>query len=222
MNNQEIIRIIVVIGFLALSLAIHEAAHAWTAYRCGDTTARDLGRMTLNPIVHIDLFWTILLPAFLYLSGGILFGGAKPVPVVPSRLRRPSRDMMFVALAGPISNLLLAVLFTVLYKLSTDVMGMPHNARERTLLPDALYMGVNLNVLLAVFNMIPIPPLDGSRVLAHFLPDGLRDSYVRLEQVGMLIVFAVIFWVRPVNRALFDVMYWVQTQLNILTGGSWA
>ena len=107
-----------VITFLVISLGFHEAAHAWVALRCGDPTARDLGRITLNPIVHIDPFMTIILPVMLYVmsSGQFIFGGAKPVPVSYHRLRKPLRDMMFVALAGPITNFLLAIVFVLAWK----------------------------------------------------------------------------------------------------------
>ena len=109
------ITLVFVISFLVISLGIHEAAHAWVAAMRGDTTARDLGRMTLNPIAHIDPFLTILLPAVMYWTTGFVFGGAKPVPVVASRLHNPLRDMMLVALAGPASNLVLAFLFAAAY-----------------------------------------------------------------------------------------------------------
>ena len=178
-----------IIGFLILSLGIHEAAHAWVAYRSGDTTARDLGRMTLNPIVHIDLIMTILLPLILVLSGLPPFGGAKPVPVVYNRLRKPLRDMMFVALAGPVSNVLLAFVFGVALHATDTFTDVPRDS----LAIQVLARTVELNLVLAIFNMIPVPPLDGSRVMAFFLPTDLRDPYVRLERFGMIIVFLLLY-----------------------------
>jgi Zn-dependent protease len=178
---------VLVIGFLILSLAIHEVAHAVVALWCGDTTARDLGRITLNPVPHIDPFMTIVLPALLlFMSGGrFAFGGAKPVPVNPANLRHPLRDMALVAIAGPLSNIVLALVFMFALHAAARFGGY----EPGMLMYDVLLQTVVLNVVLAVFNMLPIPPLDGSRVMAYLLPAGIRDSYVRLESLGMLLVF---------------------------------
>ena len=184
---------------LVVSLGIHEAAHGWVALKCGDTTARDLGRITLNPIPHIDLFMTILLPAMLFIGSGgrMLFGGAKPVPVSFHRLRHPWRDMSLVAIAGPLSNFLLAILFMVALKffLHTGLYNgaSPAGARYDDFLPRVLWSTMSTNVILAVFNLVPIPPLDGSRVMAWLLPDALRPAYVRLENVGMVVIFGLLY-----------------------------
>jgi Zn-dependent protease len=188
--DHQTLEIVLGIAFLVLSLGIHEAGHAWVAFLCGDTTARDLGRMTLNPIVHIDPFMTILLPAFLYMTSGFMFGGAKPVPVNPFNLRKPLRDMMLVALAGPVSNFLLAIVFSLVFKCLYYLGDMDGNA----LAPRVMYMAMYFNLILAIFNMIPVPPLDGSRVMAYLLPSGLRESYVGLERFGMLILFGLLFF----------------------------
>ncbi|MCP3915393.1 MAG: site-2 protease family protein [bacterium] len=190
MFSPELLEKVLIVAFLILSLGIHEAAHAWVANLCGDSTAKNLGRMTLNPIVHIDLFMTILLPAILLLSGsGFLFGGAKPVPVNPHNLRKPLRDMMFVAIAGPLSNVILAVVFMFIFRILVFQVGMDSNA----LAPKVMYASMYVNLILAIFNMLPVPPLDGSRVMAYVLPSSLREQFVSLERFGMIIVFALLF-----------------------------
>jgi Zn-dependent protease len=174
--DASVLAIVMQIVLLILCLGAHEAAHAWSAFKCGDSTARDEGRMTLNPIVHIDLWMTILLPALLLFmtNGRFVFGGAKPVPVLFHRLRHPWRDMSLVALAGPFSNLLLAVLFLFLHKLLITTgwyNGAAEFAEERRydLLPIVMKAMVKTNLLLTVFNLVPIPPLDGSRVMAWII-----------------------------------------------------
>jgi Zn-dependent protease len=205
------------IAFLVISLGIHEAAHAWVALRCGDTTARDLGRITLNPLAHIDLFMTIVLPVFLFMTSGMLFGGAKPVPVAYHRLHNPLRDMMFVALAGPISNVLLAIVFMLAFK-SIYYFGIA----TETMLPQVLEVSVVMNLLLAVFNMFPVPPLDGSRVMAWLLPASLREPYVALERWGMMLVILLIFFVPGFQSLLLNGMSTVGSFIDTLTGGSWS
>ncbi len=216
MNNVDPIELALIIAFLVLSLGVHEAAHAGVAYLRGDTTARDLGRLTLNPLAHIDPFFTILLPTVLYMTVGFIFGGAKPVPVNPNRLRHPLRDMMLVALAGPVSNLLLAFLFSVVFKILVYVVDMPPSA----LAPRVMQQAVFFNLVLAIFNMIPIPPLDGSRVMAYLLPAGLRETYVGLERMGMLIVFVLLF--TGVFRVVLDSTFYPMLDfVNMVTGGVW-
>jgi Zn-dependent protease len=205
------VNLVMTIVLLALCLSVHEAAHGWVALKCGDTTARDLGRITLNPLVHVDLFMTILLPTMLYIGTGgrMLFGGAKPVPVSFHRLRHPWRDMSLVALAGPASNLLLGAFFLVALKffLATGFYnGAAADAQDRLgdFLPHVLLEALSFNVLLAVFNMVPIPPLDGSRVMAWLLPESMRESYVNLERFGMYLVFGLIYLVPSFNYFLHE------------------
>jgi len=211
------LEIVLVIGFLVLSLGIHEAAHAWAAWLRGDDTARSMGRMTLSPIPHIDPFMTILLPLCLHLSGsGFIFGGAKPVPVDYYRLKSPLRDMMLVALAGPLSNFLLAVLFLTVWKILVYEVGMDPDA----LAPSVMKVTCQVNIVLAIFNMIPVPPLDGSRVLAWLLPASIREAYVSLERYGILIVFALLM-----SGALKDLiaspLLTIWSVVNLLSGGTW-
>ena len=218
MDTLELIRTGAVITILILSLAIHEAAHAFVANLCGDPTAKEQGRLTLNPIAHIDPVMTLIVPLFLWMSTGFLFGGAKPVPVSPHRLRHPLRDMSLVAIAGPLSNILLAILFTVLFKASI-YWG---HYEPGALMPTALYWGVIANVFLAVFNMVPIPPLDGSRVMAYLLPSGLRASYMRLESFGLMIVIFVFFVLPGSREVLGGASEAVWNFIWALTGGNWS
>lgn len=193
-----------------ISLGLHEFAHAWVACRCGDTTARDMGRMTPDPRAHIDPIMTIAVPALMLLLTGFVFGGAKPVPVNYGRLRHPARDMMLVALAGPLMNVLIAVFLTAALKLCLTgfVMGGPGDtALGYTLYPylnpdlggpenvatSVLSWSIFANLILAIFNMLPIPPLDGSRVVAFFLPGPLRGTFMALDRFSMLIVVALLF-----------------------------
>ena len=174
---------------LLLALTVHETAHAWTADRLGDPTARLMGRVSLNPIAHIDIVGTVIFPILAFITHIPLIGWAKPVPVNPLHLRHPSRDDMLVSLAGPASNLLLAFLMFFLYvalKLSGAFSAIPPNFAEPVL--RIVVLGVYINVLLCVFNLVPIPPLDGSHVLEHFLPYGARESYQRLGAFGYLII----------------------------------
>jgi Zn-dependent protease len=208
-----------IVAFLVVSLSIHEAAHAWVADLRGDPTARELGRITLNPLAHIGLFETILLPAILLIvsQGKFAFGGAKPVPVDYHRLKHPLRDMMLVAIAGPLSNLVLAAVFLVGLKAAVNYGGY----REGELLTNVLGATVFANVVLAVFNMLPVPPLDGSRVMAWLLPSGLRESYVQLERFGLLLVVLVWQFTPGVRNLVFEGVDQAVAFLNTATGGNW-
>ena len=197
-TTSQVPFVIAVVLLLVFSLGVHEAAHGQAALWCGDPTARDLGRITLNPIPHIDPFLTVILPAMLAFTGAPIFGGAKPVPVRMDRLKGGMRDMALVALAGPASNILLALFFGVLWAYSRTVYS------SEQLMPDILLTAVYFNVLLAVFNMIPIPPLDGSRVVTWLLPRDLRATYDGLERFGILIVFGLILFVPAFGDLLWS------------------
>ena len=171
---------------LLFAITVHEAAHGWMARRLGDRTAEMLGRLTLNPIKHIDPIGTVLVPAILLIAGGFIFGWAKPVPVDPRNLAHPRRDMAAVAAAGPMANLLMALLWTLIAKLGlvlTPTMpwvGVPLLLMGKT--------GIFLNSILMVLNLLPLPPLDGGRVLVGLLPDRLADKVASIEPYGMFIL----------------------------------
>lgn len=172
---------------LVISLTFHEYGHAWSAKKLGDDTAEQLGRLSLNPIVHLDLFFTVLLPLFFLFYGGqsgIFFCAAKPVPVNPYRLRKPTRDMMLTSAAGPAMNIVLALFFTGAYWFHTEVRGIDWRNFSSLM----LIQSIQLNLGLAVFNMLPIPPLDGHRVLGYFLPSALREQYYRIGTGGLIVV----------------------------------
>ncbi len=205
------------IAVVVLSITTHEAAHGFVADRFGDPTARRLGRLTLNPIPHIDPFFTILLPAILILSGsGIIIGGAKPVPVNVTQLRHPRRDWAMVGAAGPLSNLLIAVSLAAVLSLATHT-GLWTSASSGS---EIVVIGIFVNVLLAVFNLIPIPPLDGSRVVQYFLaPDALR-VYVSLERFGLLIILAVVFLLPGFQNVLLSAILTIVSAISAVFGVS--
>ncbi len=192
-----------------LAITLHEAAHGWVAWRLGDDTAYRAGRVTFNPLRHIDPFGTVLLPALmLVLSGGrIMFGFAKPVPVNFRRLNRPRRDMVYVAAAGPGVNLTLAVVSASLL----NVVGMFPDEFAGWLTFN-LQNSVWINVLLAVFNMLPLPPLDGGRVAVGLLPRSLARPLARVERFGFVIIIGAIFFVPWIGAKLglnLDVFGWL-------------
>jgi Zn-dependent protease len=184
----------VVIAFIVLlfSLTVHEMAHAWTADRLGDPTARLMGRVTLNPIVHADPIGTVLFPLIAMVTGAPLIGWAKPVPVNIRQLRNRERDYVLVAAAGPASNIVLAVASAaalMVMPVSPLVLG---EANATAPLAGFLTRMVILNVLLAVFNMLPIPPLDGGNVLSGLLPRHLARAFDQIRPYGFLLLYAVI------------------------------
>ena len=175
-------------SLVILSIILHEIAHGWVAYKCGDDTAYLMGRLTLNPLKHIDPFLTVLLPLMCILMGMPAFGGPKPVPVNPYRLRHPVRDERLVSLAGVVVNFALAFLFSQVLLLSVRA-GVIKTASPSAA---ALAVAVVSNLVLFVFNLTPIPPLDGSRLLRSFLPWEARRVFNMLDQWGLFILFIVI------------------------------
>lgn len=179
-------RSLIFFAVLFPSVILHEVAHGAVALVFGDQTAKEAGRLTLNPIPHIDPFGTVLLPAMMVLSGGGAFGYAKPVPVMPGRMRNPRRHSLLVSLAGPATNIALVVALTVAIRVLSP----------RGIVAEILLIAGLANVILAVFNLIPLPPLDGSAVLERFLPAKWLPGWFKLRQYSMLILLAL-FLLRP-------------------------
>lgn len=208
---EELIRQIAIWALPVLAaIVFHEVAHGWVAYRLGDPTAAKLGRLTLNPLAHIDLFGTILVPLMLIVANSpFVFGYAKPVPVNYANLRNPKRDMVWVAAAGPITNLLLAFGFTFVWKSLISLTG-GESARDlspssaNTFLAPIVLMaqsGILINISLAVFNAFPLPPLDGGRVLIGLLPQGLSRTVARIEPFGFIILI-ILLMTRTLDRII--------------------
>ena len=208
---------VVVVSIIPVLFAItvHEVAHGWVALRFGDPTAKMLGRLTLNPLKHIDPIGTVLLPVLLIMTLGFAIGYAKPVPITEANLRNPQRDMVWVALAGPAANLLMAISWIVIGSLGLHLVGMGFEWVHFVLYSSAI--GGFVNIALMVLNLLPIPPLDGSRVVSGFLPGHLAWKFSKLEPYGLLIVLALIatgVW-SGVFLPLIDTIY---TNLALLIG----
>ncbi|WP_341326145.1 site-2 protease family protein [Methylotuvimicrobium sp. KM2] len=215
MNELSLIqRIIVWVIPVIFAITVHETAHGWVAKKYGDNTAKMLGRLTLNPLKHIDPVGTILLPGILLLTGtGFIFGWAKPVPVDARNFKNPRQDMAIVALAGPVSNLLMAVGWALIARagvtINVDFMTQP-----------MIYWGIagiSINLVLALINLIPIPPLDGSRVVSGILPNRWAWQYNKLERYGFLILLLMLF-TGTLNVILGYPMFLAQNMFFSLAG----
>ncbi|ROH88614.1 site-2 protease family protein [Pseudomethylobacillus aquaticus] len=169
------------------AITVHEAAHGYAARYFGDMTAAAAGRITLNPLKHIDPIGTLLVPAFTMLAGGILFGWAKPVPVDFSRLHNPKRDMLWVAAAGPASNLVMAVLWAIALSFSANA------GQFAVPLAYMAQAGIMINIVLMVLNLLPLPPLDGGRIAVSLLPHHLAVKFAELERYGFIILIVLLF-----------------------------
>ncbi len=166
------------------AITVHEVAHGWIANKLGDPTAKMLGRLTLNPVKHIDPIGTIVLPLLMVFTTGFVFGWAKPVPITWQNLRHPKRDIALVAIAGPGANLAMAIFWAIIFKFGLLM--------ESSALQGMGEAGIAVNIILIALNMLPIPPLDGSRVVASFLPGPWAWQYSRLERYGFIIIIVLL------------------------------
>ncbi len=186
MTNVSLPVLISSIPIFIFAVIIHEVAHGWAAYRLGDPTAKYLGRLTLNPISHIDPIGTVVLPILLMIMNSpVVFGWAKPVPINFLALRNPKKDIIYVGLAGPLANIIFAFILAALFRLFA-VMHSP-------VLAELVFSSIVINLFLAAFNLIPLPPLDGSRILFGLLPARLAVRYMSIEKYGFIILFILIW-----------------------------
>ncbi|MFW5450573.1 MAG: site-2 protease family protein [Methylophagaceae bacterium] len=208
MGNFTLIQNIVIWALPVLfAITVHEVAHGWTALKFGDRTAQMMGRLTLNPIKHIDPIGTLLVPGMLLAAGGFIFGWAKPVPVTWQNLNNPKKDMIWVALAGPLANLLMAIIWALIAKIGL-VMGGSMQA--------LFYMGVagiQINAVLMLLNLLPLPPLDGGRILVGLLPGPLAWRVNQVEPYGFFILVGLIYFgiismiLSPLMRGFMSILF---------------
>jgi Zn-dependent protease len=214
----DFIQFLVQYLFFLLSAAVHESAHAWSAYKFGDPTAKLQNRISLNPANHIDIVGTVIIPFAVFLSGIPIIGWARPTPVDPRNFSNPRRDSMFVSGAGPVSNFLSVLLLAVLWHaassfINSDSIVQP-NERIALLFCYVFGMGIMVNLMLGVFNLLPIHPLDGSGVLEGLLPAPLLDLYAKMRPYGFIILL-LLFYLTGLSSWIWVIISYIANLLNV-------
>ncbi|RLA06104.1 MAG: site-2 protease family protein [Gammaproteobacteria bacterium] len=217
---EILVMLVVAAPPIILAITVHEAAHAYAADALGDSTARQMGRLSLNPFRHIDPVGTVLLPLVLLMTTGFLFGWAKPVPVQFGRLRNPQRDMALVGGAGPASNLAMAVFWGLVLKIS---MGFSDTSSLAMIFEQMANIGVMINLVLMVLNMLPVPPLDGSRVVVGFLSPQNAAKYLQIERHSMLVMIGLVVLIATgyLSKILVPLVSMAKAALFTLLGVSY-
>lgn len=208
MKPIRLVEFLIQYSFFLISASVHESSHAWTAFRFGDPTAKFRNRISLNPIHHIDVIGTVIIPLIVFLSNVPVIGWAKPTPINPKNLKNPRKDSMYISGAGPISNLLCVVLLAILWHIANYIKGagpaieLTTVQRIAQLFCYVFGVGILINLMLAVFNLMPIHPLDGSGVVEGLLPRKLADAYEKLRPFGFFILIALFY--TPAFKTLFN------------------
>ena len=215
MNQENIIYVITIWALpVLLAITLHEAAHGWVAKQLGDHTARLQGRLSMNPLRHVDPVGTVLLPIVLLVIGGFMFGWAKPVPVDPRNFKKPREHMAIVALAGPMSNFIMATFWAIMLSLAVNLLANTWIGYPLSLMAQA---GVTINLILMVLNLFPLPPLDGGRIMVGMLKPALALKYARIEPYGFWILLALIF-TGVLGKLLWPVVGLLEKLLHSLVG----
>lgn len=216
MGNLTVVQEIMVwILPVLFAVTVHEVAHGWVANQLGDRTAYMMGRLTLNPFKHIDMVGTVIVPVLCLLLGGFVFGWAKPVPVSWRNLKKPRQDAALVAVAGPASNFLMALIWATIAKIGVTLFQ--HGFSSAVFMAYMGNAGIAINLMLMILNLVPIPPLDGSRVVSSLLPPHLARSYDAIEPYGLMILVALIF-TKVLSMILIPPLEWMQTAIITIFG----